>query len=351
MAASLLTTAAFADALTNFTKSNTYTPGSFGDVTAGDWYSANVASAYEYGLLKGQSDVSFGASSNVKISEIVALAARINSIYNNGSATFTEGTPWYQTYVDYAVSKGIISSSRFENYDAYATRLQVAEVLASSLPSSAFSAINNISVGQIPDLSTDGDFDYVYMLYNAGILTGKTTSGAFGPSDMVLRCEVAAVASRMVDTSLRVKFSITAGSSSSGTSSSTISSKNDLLTAVNNSRQYISDAVGDFAGAYSYALAGSNPAAVGALNQANNAVLAAAKYAQDAAAFCKSNSVYSAAYEKLNDSYLACLDASTGIKAIAANALNSSYTPTDTLVKGIGEALSTAYNIISAVSA
>ena len=145
MTISLLSVSAFAQSgLSNFQKTLTYKSGQFGDVASGDWFSPNVDAAYEYGLMLGNTDGTFGAAANVKISEVVAMAAKLNSIYSTGSASFAASTPWYQTYVDYAVANGIISASRFENYDVYASRLQVAEILVAALPDTALPAINTI---------------------------------------------------------------------------------------------------------------------------------------------------------------------------------------------------------------
>ena len=47
----------------------------------------------------------------------------------------------------------------------------------------------------------------VYTLYRAGIFTGSAM-GAFRPDDEITRSEVAAVAARIVDPSLRVPFSL-----------------------------------------------------------------------------------------------------------------------------------------------
>lgn len=63
-----------------------------------------------YGLINGVSQNAFSPDTNLKISEAIKLAACIHSIYHNGWADFSPGTPWYQVYVDYAMENGIISS-------------------------------------------------------------------------------------------------------------------------------------------------------------------------------------------------------------------------------------------------
>ena len=351
MTVSLLSVTAFAQAgLTNFQKTLTYTNGQYSDVTSGDWFSTNVKAAYEYGLVKGVDSNSFGAASNVKISEVVALAARLNSIYNTGKATFAEGTPWYRSYVDYAVANGIISNNRFENYDVNATRYQVAEILAAALPSSALPMINNISVGQIPDVSLDTPYQCVYTLYMAGVLTGKTTAGEFGPSDKVLRSEVAAIVTRMADASLRVKFTITPAADSGTGTVGEITSGTGLLTAVNNGRQYTVLAKDYFTTAFAYAALANAAGAQAALAKAKESILAAGTYAQNASAYCKENSEYSTAYNDINNSYLGCLEISKAIDTIYAAPLASPYTAASNLIAGVGEAMSRAATTISSIN-
>ena len=349
MALSLLPVSAFSQSgMSNYKKSLTYTQGKYTDVATSDWFSPNVAAAYEYGLVKGVASNSFGAASNVKISEIVALAARLNSIYNIGKYSFAEGTPWYQVYVDYAVANGIISNTRFENYDVYATRYQVAEILAAALPSSALTAINNINYGDIPDVSLEASYTNVYVLYNAGVLTGKTAAGNFFPAENVLRSEVAAIVTRMGDPGLRAKFTI---DKSSPDGSGTITTGAQLLDAVNNGRQTVTLAIQSYtAAAYYYAMANATLGAA-ALNSANQYTQMAATYAHNSAAFCKANSKYSAAYDNTNNSYLGCIEASKNIAKVAAApmAVTTDWASVSTLLNGCGEALSRATETISTI--
>ena len=108
MAASALPGIASAAGLSNFQKSNTYTPGQFADVPAGSWFAAGVQSAYELGLMTGTSGTAFDPSGNLTLAETVVLAARLHSIYAGDGASFTGGATWYQPYVDYAIQNGIM---------------------------------------------------------------------------------------------------------------------------------------------------------------------------------------------------------------------------------------------------
>jgi hypothetical protein len=193
--------------MTNFGEINTYTTGMFGDVVSNSWYETNVARSYELGLMKGTGEAAFSPTKNITIAEVITMAARIHSIYMTGSAEFAQGAPWYQVYVDYAIENGIIGPNSYSNYNALATRAMCAAILGAAVPESELQAINNITV--IPDVTQDtGWGKAVYRLYNAGVLTGTDASGTFAPAKHITRAEVATIATRIVDASLRKSYSI-----------------------------------------------------------------------------------------------------------------------------------------------
>ena len=197
--------------MSNFQSSNTYVSGQFTDVTAGSWYEQSVKTAYELGLVLGTSDTSFSPDANITLGSAVALAARLHSIYQTGQAAFVQGNPWYQGYVDYAVSNGIITAGQFSDYNANATRRQFAAILAKALPSAELTAINTIADGAIPDLAA-GSANYadIYTLYRAGVLTGSDQYGTFNPETTIGRSSVAAIVARMAVPSLRQHITLTA---------------------------------------------------------------------------------------------------------------------------------------------
>jgi S1-C subfamily serine protease len=198
-----------AGGLSNFSKVRTYS-GQFTDVPASQWYADEVQLVYEYGLIDGLTSTTFGPDENLTIAQAIKLAAVLHSIYNTGTSTLTNGSPWYQTYVDYALENGIIASG-YSNYNTTATRADFAIIFAGAFPAEALTAINNISSGAIPD----GSYSYsygpaVYLLYRAGILTGSGADHAFHPNDSIKRSEVSAIAARMANSGFRQSFSMTA---------------------------------------------------------------------------------------------------------------------------------------------
>lgn len=192
----------------NFVAQATYTPGQFTDVADSAWYADNVRAAYEYGLINGQSATRFAPDSSLTVAEAIKLAAGLYSIYNTGSAEFASSSPWYRTYVDYALQNGILKAER-SDYTQPASRAVFASVLAAALPADALGAINTIEDGAIPDVSSSASYaDAVYLLYRAGVLTGSDSAGRFMPSSTIKRSEAAAIVTRMADPSLRRTFSL-----------------------------------------------------------------------------------------------------------------------------------------------
>ena len=229
MAASALPGIASAAGLSNFQKSNTYTPGQFADVPAGSWYAAGVQSAYELGLMTGTSGTAFDPSGNLTLAETVVLAARLHSIYTGDGASFTGGATWYQPYVDYAIQNGIIASGAYSDYSATATRAQFASILAAALPSEALPAINTVTA--LPDVDANATYAAAALkLYNAGILTGSDASGTFNPTSYIQRSEVATIVTRMADQSQRKTFTLSAAQTQAPAVSSTTKKFDGMLT-------------------------------------------------------------------------------------------------------------------------
>ena len=212
MFAGILPTAGFAadkpDGFNYFIRRNLLQPNTFNDISESDWFYVSVKSAYELGLMIGKENGNFDPTSGITIAETLTIAARLNYIYEWGMDVFPASTPWYQTYVDYAVSHGIITSAP-KNANAPATRAYYAAVMAKALPDEALQEINNVADGAIPDVKLDDKYgNAVYKLYRAGILTGNDKKGTFAPDSAIKRSEVAAIVARMVDISLRKKITL-----------------------------------------------------------------------------------------------------------------------------------------------
>lgn len=195
----------------HFKRVNTYFQDQFADVPANQWYTSNVAEAFELGLMKGDSKTTFKPYGDVKISEAITMAARIHSIFTKGYEDFRQtGDKWYQVYLDYAYENGIISLAYYNcDVTQKASRAQFAEIFANSMSAEGLTAINNVADGAIPDVGMGSRYaEYIYTLYRAGILAGSDANGTFNPSTYITRAEAAAIVSRMAESNNRVSITL-----------------------------------------------------------------------------------------------------------------------------------------------
>lgn len=179
----------------------------FTDIAPPDWFYNDVLSANYMGLIDGMTATTFVPYGNLTIAQAVKLAACMNEYYLTGAVTLVNATVnWYDTYVDYAIANGIISSSDYAGrYNDYATRAEYVKIFYSALPSSEYTEIQTVPVGAIPDVSITDAYGYeVYTFYRAGILQGNDTIGTFAPDSNILRGEVATIIARMMDDGNRI---------------------------------------------------------------------------------------------------------------------------------------------------
>ncbi|MBQ8249590.1 MAG: InlB B-repeat-containing protein [Clostridia bacterium] len=192
----------------NFAVQNTVESDTFTDIAEDDWFYDDVKAVYELGLMVGKGEGTFAPESSVTIAEAITIAARLNSIYTNGTDEFEASEVWYQTYVDYATENGILT---FEvaDYTAPAKRAEFALIMANALPEEALEAVNAVADGAIPDVAADAAYaEAVYALYRAGIMVGNDEAGTFAPDTEINRSEVAAITARMADTELRKEVTL-----------------------------------------------------------------------------------------------------------------------------------------------
>lgn len=183
-------------------------PVPFEDVPANAWYYQDVQTAYSTGLINGRSGTSFAPDANLTYAEAVKLAACMNQKYTTGSISLTNGSDnWYSTYVDYAKATRIISKDYIWN--AIATRAGYVEIFAHALPDAALTQKNAVADNAIPDVTiTHPQAVEIYKLYRAGILAGNDSKGTFYPNSNIRRSEVAAILTRMMDSSARKSLSL-----------------------------------------------------------------------------------------------------------------------------------------------
>ena len=178
----------------------------FTDVPESEWYYADVKNAVELGLINGKTETTYCPDDNLTYAEAIKLAACMHQLYKEGQVLIVPGgDPWYQIYVDYCKSVGVITADC--SYNEKATRSGYMEIFANALPDSALKAINNVPDNSIPDVPSTASYaPAVYKLYRAGILQGSDAEHNCKPYDNIKRSEVAAILTRMMDETKRVRF-------------------------------------------------------------------------------------------------------------------------------------------------
>lgn len=186
---------AASESMANFQKTATYN-NQFSDVSASYWATPSIKLCYEYGFMKGTTPKQFSPTGALTVAEAIVMADRLHEIYTTGQSTLTNGEPWYQTYVDYALENGIVQAGDFTSYTAKATRGQMAYLFSRALPATVLPSINNVQT--LPDVTGSTKYSQeIFSLYNAGVLTGSDVFGTFKPNDNIIRAEAAAILTRV----------------------------------------------------------------------------------------------------------------------------------------------------------
>ncbi len=186
----------------------------FTDVPANAWYSGDVEFAVDNGLVNGTTATTYSPDKNLTYAEAIKLAACMHKKVTQGSTDFPSGSPWYQTYVDYARTNGIIPAAKEYPWTENATRAGYMEIFASAIPDagllpgySGLTAKNTVDNGTIPDVQmTHPQAGAIYKLYRAGILQGNDAQHNCSPATSIRRSEVAAILTRMMDPAKRISF-------------------------------------------------------------------------------------------------------------------------------------------------
>ena len=185
-------------------------PFPFTDVPGNAWYYGDVKTAWETRLIDGVTDTLFKPKDNLTYAQAVKLAACMHQLYATGSVTLANGSPaWYQSYVDYAKTNGIINKDYNWGGSVFATRAGYMEIFANALPPEALAEKNMINDGAIPDVPmSHPQAAAIYKLYRAGILEGVDGAHNCNPGANITRDEVSAILTRMMNPEKRKGFSM-----------------------------------------------------------------------------------------------------------------------------------------------
>lgn len=210
------------DSMENFARTRQYT-GQFSDLTADSVFYDNVSALYAYGLSNGRSDGTYGLQAPVTRGEIFIFAGRIRSLYRTGDPEAGPGgfgsgeSPLSAKYLGYLKSEQVVGnevSSQFSELSRPATRAQVAHVLAHVLPTREMPLINEETVNRgyesgrfLTDVTRTTLYERdILLLYQAGISAGSDGTGTFHPDAPITRGAAAAMLTRLVDPSLRIRL-------------------------------------------------------------------------------------------------------------------------------------------------
>ena len=187
----------------------------FSDVPADAWYHSAVVSAVELGLVNGTTPTTYSPDRNISHFEVYKLAACMHQLSTEGAVALQSGQDdWYTTYLDYALTNGILDAKIGYAYyerigDEEATRGMFMNIFSNTLSSQNLSAINAVADGAIPDITPDYIFnDAVYKLYRAGVLRGVDDQGSANVDALISRAEVAVIMTRMMDENERLRFTM-----------------------------------------------------------------------------------------------------------------------------------------------
>ena len=170
---------------------------SFTDVNEGDWYYSFVIPAANAGWFTGNPDGSFGPNDSLTLAQVIVLAARLYSAYEDAQIpAAAEGEAWYAPYYAYCLENGIIAEEDgyLERINENATRFEMAAIWdKAAYPPRVSSMVNEVPDGFIPDLAESDEYgEIVYRWYRSGVLTGDAQYRFNGESS-ITRAEASVI--------------------------------------------------------------------------------------------------------------------------------------------------------------
>lgn len=180
----------------------------FTDVDPSHWGASYISQCYDMGLMVGTSDTTFAPAGTLTVGQAITTAVRIHD-YCTGDQTeiVSTGENWYDGYVNAAIQLKIMTKTTFDSYTRPASRAELAGLLGKALPKKHLKAINKIKA--LPDVDDTTPYsEEIFLLYNAGIITGNDQYGTFSPYQNITRVELSALLCRLADASTRKTFTL-----------------------------------------------------------------------------------------------------------------------------------------------
>ena len=180
----------------------------FSDVSQDAWYYAYVQTAYNFGIINGKSETIFDPNAGLTCAEAAKIAAVIHNQkrYDGEKAEFQMlGENWYDVYVQYCYANAILEDHIVFDWDANATRAQMAYLFSRCDTERYF--INDVPLTDIPDVYDTTPHAYEILdLYNKGIAVGSDEHMTYYPDSQVKRSEAAALVSRILCHDMRIEL-------------------------------------------------------------------------------------------------------------------------------------------------
>ena len=147
-------------------------------------------------VVSGYPDGTFRPNASISVSEFtkILMAGAYDDI------DYPSSTPWYQSYLDTALDKGIILNGEYNDYTREITRYEMARMIARAGENQGKFEITNTSSTSFGDdnkISSAGK-PYIKAVSDVGIITGYP-NGNFGPADKATRAEASVMLNRLLD--------------------------------------------------------------------------------------------------------------------------------------------------------
>lgn len=192
----------YAAGMENFVPTEEGVTDRFQDVPEGAWYEEALERCCASGLMEGTGADTFTPEGSLTRAQALVMAVRVGMIYYTGQCQLEESEPWYQSALDYAVTRKMVERDAFDDYDVPATRGEMAHFLAAALPVEEMRQINAVSF--LPDVTEETAYRQdIFLLYRTGVLTGSDLFGSFRPEEEITRAEACAILARLAFPELR----------------------------------------------------------------------------------------------------------------------------------------------------
>lgn len=175
------------------------------DVAEKDWFSADLITATQAGLLNGTGGNKFSPRGNVTVAQAITLACRLHAGFHYGTTlTLSKGEPWYQPALDYAGLFGLYCPAGDPNRAC--TREEFVAILDSAVPQISLPPRHTGTAFQNDVFQSDAYRAAVARFYQAGIVDGLKQDGAitFLPQGNLTRAQAAAILTRLIRPESRV---------------------------------------------------------------------------------------------------------------------------------------------------